>query len=159
VRHLGYGRGQVVAVTIVGFESDLQRTEVLFTSLLLQATRDLVHQRPTAGRAESTTAFRRTWLTGFATEIYRRLSTAGQRAAAEHDATSPGRGPSAALVVADRRSLVDAAFEERFTGMRKGRARRLSGSGCSAGVAAGRRADVSDRRLGGGRRQLGASPE
>src|SRR6478609_200555 len=39
VRHPGYGRGQILAVTIFGYESDLQRTEVLFTSLLLQATR------------------------------------------------------------------------------------------------------------------------
>jgi hypothetical protein len=37
VRHPGYGRGQIIAVTIFGYESDLQRTEVLFTSLLLQA--------------------------------------------------------------------------------------------------------------------------
>jgi hypothetical protein len=51
VRHPGYGRGQIIAVTIFGYESDLQRTEVLFTSLLLQATRDVVHQRPRHGRA------------------------------------------------------------------------------------------------------------
>ena len=72
VRHPGYGRGQIIAVTIFGYESDLQRTEVLFTSLLLQATRDVVHQRPPTWTGESTTAFRRTWLTGFTTEIYRR---------------------------------------------------------------------------------------
>ena len=66
VRHPGYGRGQIIAVTIFGYESDLQRTEVLFTSLLLQATRQVVHQRPSSWTGESTAAFRRTWLTGFA---------------------------------------------------------------------------------------------
>ena len=57
VRHPGYGRGQIIAVTIFGYESDLQRTEVLFTSLLLQATRDVVHQRPPAWTGESTRRF------------------------------------------------------------------------------------------------------
>jgi hypothetical protein len=57
VRHPGYGRGQIIAVTIFGYESDLQRTEVLFTSLLLQATRDVVNQRPPAWTGESTARF------------------------------------------------------------------------------------------------------
>ena len=59
VVHPGHGRGQLTAVTIFGYESDLQRTEVLFTSLLVQATRELVRQRPPVGRTESTAAFRR----------------------------------------------------------------------------------------------------
>ena len=88
VRHPGYGRGQIIAVTIFGYESDLQRTEVLFTSLLLQATRDVVHQRPPAWTGESTAAFRRTWLTGFATEIYRRLTAAERAATEQHDASA-----------------------------------------------------------------------
>ena len=157
VRHPGYGRGQIIAVTIFGYESDLQRTEVLFTSLLLQATRDVVHQRPSAWAGESTAAFRRTWLTGFAAEIYRRLTAAERAAADQHDAAAPAGGPSAALVLADRRSVVKKAFEERFTNLQKGRNRRLSGSGYGAGVAAGRRADVGGPRLGGARGQLGAS--
>ena len=159
VRHPGYGRGQIIAVTIFGYESDLQRTEVLFTSLLLQATRDVVHQRPPAWTGESTTAFRRTWLTGFATEIYRRLTAAERAATERHDASSALRGPSAALVLADRHSVVKKAFEERFTNLQKGRRRRLSGSGFGAGIAAGRRADVGGPRLGGARGQLGASSD
>ena len=39
VRHLGVRRGHVRAVTLFGFESDLRRSEVLFTSLMLEATR------------------------------------------------------------------------------------------------------------------------
>ena len=159
VRHPGYGRGQILAVTIFGYESDLQRTEVLFTSLLLQATREVVRQRPPAWTGESTAAFRRTWLTGFATEIYRRLTAAERAAADQHDAAPSMRGPSAALVLADRRSLVEKAFEERFTNLQKGRKRRLSGSGYGAGIAAGRRADVGGQRLGGARGQFGSSPE
>ena len=159
VRHPGYGRGQILAVTIFGYESDLQRTEVLFTSLLLQATRQVVHQRPPAWTGESTAAFRRTWLTGFATEIYRRLTAAERAATDQHDAAEVTRGPSAALVLADRRTVVKKAFEERFTNLQKDRNRRLSGSGFGAGVAAGRRADVGAPRLGGARGQLGASSD
>ena len=106
VRHPGYGRGQILAVTIFGYESDLRRTEVLFTSLLLQATRQVVHQRPTACTGESTAAFRRTWLTGFASEVYRRLTAAERAATDQHDAAEVTRGPSAALVLADRRTVV-----------------------------------------------------
>ena len=159
VRHPGYGRGQIIAITIFGYESDLQRTEVLFTSLLLQATRQVVHQRPPAWTGESTAAFRRTWLTGFGTEIYRRLTLAERAATEQHDAASVTRGPSAALVLADRRTVVKKAFEERFANLQKGRNRRLSGSGYGAGIAAGRRADVGGPRLGGARGQLGASSD
>ena len=159
VRHPGYGRGQIIAVTIFGYESNLQRTEVLFTSLLLQATRDVVHQRPPAWARESTAAFRRTWLSGFASEIYRRLTAAERAAADQHDAAAATAGPSAALVLADRRSVVERAFEERFTDLQKGRKRRLSGSGYGAGIAAGRRADVGGPRLRGARGQLGASSD
>jgi len=162
VRHPGNGRGQIVAVTIFGYESDLQRTEVLFTSLLLQqATRDVVRQRPPAWTwtGESTAAFRRTWLTGFATEIYRRLTAAERTAADQHDAAAIASGPSAALVLADRRSVVKKAFEERFTNLQKGRQRRLSGSGFGAGIAAGRRAEVGGPRLGGARGQSRASSD
>src|SRR5207247_5227929 len=102
----------------------------------------VVQQRPPAWTGESTAAFRRTWLTGFASEIYRRLTAAERAATDQHDAAGATRGPSAALVLADRRSVVKKAFEERFTNLQKGRNRRLSGRGFGAGIAAGRRADA-----------------
>lgn len=46
IRHGGMRRGQVEAVTLFGFRSDLERAELMFTSLLLQATRAVVVQRP-----------------------------------------------------------------------------------------------------------------
>ena len=46
VLHPGVARGQIEALTVMGFESDLRRVEVVFTSLLLQATKAVVRQRP-----------------------------------------------------------------------------------------------------------------
>jgi hypothetical protein len=157
VQHLGYGSGRTVtSVTLFGFESDLQRAEILFTSLLLQATRQVTAQRPPAWTSESTAAFRRTWLVGFASEVYRRL-TSTERAAAEQHPPTASAGPSVALVLANRQSAVTTAFEERFPKLRPGRRRQLSGSGYRAGADAGRRADLGGTRLGGHRRELGRS--
>lgn len=155
VSHPGRGRGQIASVTLIGFESDLNRVELSYTSLLLQATRSVVDQRPPAWSGESTAAFRRSWLIGFTAEVHRRLSNAGQHAAADHDASKGHGQPSAELVLADRRSLVDRAVTDRFPTLRKPRPRRLTGSGYGEGAAAGRRADIGQARVGGTRRELG----
>ena len=155
VRHPGIGRGQTAAVTIMGFESDLRRVEVVFTSLLLQATRSVVRQRPPAWSGESTTAFRRTWLVGFSSAVHRRLEAAEKGAVQRHDAAVPPGGPSAALVLADRRSLVERAYDDRYGHLRASQPRRLSGTGYGAGAEAGRRADVGHARVGQPRRALG----
>ncbi len=146
VRHPGPRRGQTVAVTVVGFESDLRRVDVTFTSLLLQATRSVVRQRP-EWSGESTAAFRRTWWNGFSAEVSRRLSAAERAAASAYDAAVPEGGSRAALVLADRGAVVKQAFAAQFPNLRKGQQRRLSGSGYRAGVEAGRRADVGNARL------------
>jgi Protein of unknown function (DUF2786) len=155
LRHPGYRRGTVDAVTMFGFESDLQRAEVLFTSLLLQATRQVVTQRPPSWTGESTAAFRRTWLVGFSREVYRRLLDAERRATQQHDMTAPSAGHSAALVVANRHAVVDARFGEQYPGLRAGRRRTLTGSGFRLGAAAGRQADLGGPRLANKRRELG----
>lgn len=152
VRHLGPRGRRTHAVTIMGFESDLARVDVAFTSLLLQATASVTHQQPPSW-GESTAAYRRSWLVGFTAEIVRRLNDANQRAVAQHDAETGG--PSAALVVVDRRSQVSRAFDEAFRNTTKGGPRRLTGTGFAAGVAAGRRADVGHTRLRNEQRALG----
>lgn len=154
VRHPGARRGTVEGITLFGYESDLQRAEMLFTSLLLQATRQVVTQRPPYWSDESTTAFRRTWLVGFAREVHRRLASAEHAAAERHESAAPSQGPSVALVLADRRTAVETAFEQQFSGLRKARPRRLSGSGFASGADAGRRADLGGGRLAGSRWQL-----
>jgi hypothetical protein len=154
VMHRGLG-GRVAAVTVFGHAADRQRVEVLFASLQMQATRELVRLRPPR-RGESVAAYRRSWLHGFATEVHRRLVDAERAAAAAAGAT--GTGPPVALVLADRRHAVESAFAAAFP--RLGTARRpvLSGSGFAAGALAGEQADLGGlRRVGTeGPRALGA---
>jgi hypothetical protein len=151
--------GRVNAVTLVGFSSDLQRVEVHYTSLLLQATAELVRLRPPSHR-ESVTAYRRSWLHGFAVAVHQRLSTAERHA--EQERADPDRGDDGAstgvaLVLADRRVLVDQAFGEAFPRLSGSRRPQLTGSGLAAGHAAGSRADLGSARMGGGPRgALGA---
>lgn len=142
--------GRVASVTVFGHASDRGRVELLYTSLLLQATSQLVRLRP-PDPAESVAAYRRSWLHGFAAEVHRRLTAAQEaaRQAAGREHTGPGGGGSSvALVLADRHERVDRAYAEAFP--RLGRPRRsvLSGSGLGAGVRAGSRADLERTAVG-----------
>ncbi len=132
-------------VRVYGFASDLERVELLYTSLLLQATRDLVHVRPD-GWGESTVAYRRSWLAGFATAVYTRLVRAEQRATAEQPATETGT--STALVLRDRCDHVDTFVRTAHPRLRTMRRRSLSGSGRTDGYHSGSRADLGARQVG-----------
>jgi len=147
VLHAAQG-GRVEAVTVFGYASDRERVELLYTSLLLQATGQLARLRP-PGVGESVAAYRRSWLHGFADEVHRRLSAAATRAQAGAAERHRGSldGPAVALVLADRRDQVDQAYAQAFP--RLGRARRstYSGSGFAAGSAAGRHADLGRERV------------
>lgn len=150
------------AVTLVGFVSDLERIEILYTSLLLQATTLVVRQRPPWYSGESVAAYRRTWLLGFAAAVRYRLREAEAAAAAEvADATvrrADGSTTSGALVLVDRSARVEQAYQEIFGNLPRSKPRQLSGSGGFDGYTAGQRADLStSRRVGRrGRGEIGA---
>ncbi|WP_438486123.1 DUF2786 domain-containing protein [Streptomyces sp. S186] len=82
--------------TVVGFPPDLEATELLYTSLLLQATTamnragDEHHAR---GRSRRTRDFRQTFLVAYADRIRTRLTaaTAAATAAASAEPTAPDR--------------------------------------------------------------------
>lgn len=139
------------AVTVFGFASDLDRVQLLYTSLLLQATTQVTRVRP--DRGESVAAYRRSWLAGFSAAVYRRLLAAEQRATAQAD-TRMSAG-STALVLVDRKARVDAAFADTFTGLRKAARRRLSGYGHGDGYRAGQTADLGTTALGRQRAAIG----
>jgi hypothetical protein len=145
--------GKVAAVTVFGHASDRERVEVLYTSLLLQATAQLVRVRPPRP-GESVAAYRRSWLEGFSAQIHRRLVEAEERAAGHAAARDPaGPRPGVAVVLADRRRRVDKQFDATFPRLATLRPSALSGSGRAAGALAGRRADL------GGGGQLGVGRE
>ncbi|MBC3192546.1 DUF2786 domain-containing protein [Pseudonocardia sp. C8] len=140
--------GKVSAVTVLGFASDRERTELLYTSLLLQTTAQLAAVRPPDPR-ESVAAYRRSWLYGFAARVHQRLLAAEREAVSEVAATREPGATSVELVLADRGSEVDRAYEEEFGELRRARRPQVSGSGYRHGAAAADRVDLGGSRLAG----------
>ncbi|ASW53086.1 DUF2786 domain-containing protein [Plantactinospora sp. KBS50] len=140
-RRSGPGR---FTMHLFGFTSDLDRAELLFTSLLVQAAHGLAGTPVPAG--EHPAAFRRSWLAGFTAAVAHRLRQAEATAAT----TAAGSGaPSMALVLADRSGRVEQRLTEAYPHTVLAGARRLAGGGRGLGVVAGRRADLGDPRLDG----------
>ncbi|SDJ92846.1 Protein of unknown function [Nonomuraea maritima] len=134
-RPLLLGRGDDgQRVHVFGFAADLERAELLATSLLLQMASGLARARPPEG-VTAVRAYRRSWLLGFTDEVYRLLGAAESRAAAE------AAGTGAELVLADRRAEVDRAVAARYPKIRRS-VPTTSGTGYRDGAAAGRRADL-----------------
>ncbi len=137
---------------LFGHASDLERTELLFTSLLLQSATALA--RTPVPPWEHKAAFRRSWLAGFRMAIGRRLADAETRAESAAADRYRAAGTSTALVLADRTEQAVSAMEAAYPDLGTSRPRTLSGSGGAEGWAAGQRADLGGTRLGGGRRSL-----
>ncbi|MDQ4006947.1 MAG: DUF2786 domain-containing protein [Actinomycetota bacterium] len=135
-----------LSLHLFGYDSDLLRTDVLFTSLLVQATVGMV--RTPAPFGESVAAFRRSWLAGFTQAVVTRVGDAERKAAgdAERKAATPTQ-TSVALVLADRSATVEDALAQRYPRLGSARTRTLSGSGLADGWAAGQRADIGGSKL------------
>lgn len=137
---------KVLSVHLFGFAADLDRTELLYTSLLMQAAHALaVTDVPSW---ENPGAFRRSWYHGYAAAVYWRL-TAAERRAAQTAAQSRTveAGPSVALVLADRSALVTQALADAYPTLGTARPRRLTGSGQRDGYTAGQRANLGGTSL------------
>jgi hypothetical protein len=133
-------------VILIGFPSDLQVVDLLYTSLLLQATTS-VRRQPASGRA-----FRRAFLIGFAAEVGQRLS------ATRRDAVAAVGGASTALALRDRQSDVEDAVRERFPRLRTTRTTVSDRGGLVAGRRSGASADLaaSGNQLAGFRSSIGS---
>jgi hypothetical protein len=128
--------GGGLRVSLVGFRSDLAATELLFTSLLLQASTAML--LASAG-ASSPKAFRRAFLIGYAATIGARLAEVTSRVAAEQPTAT---GASTALVLADRSAAVEALVQASFPRLRTIRTTVSDRGGLTAGQQAGQRADL-----------------
>jgi hypothetical protein len=145
VRRKEFGPGgSFYDMHLFGFGSDLERAELLYTSLLVQASYGLA--AALVPEWESVAAFRRSWLAGFTHAVGYRLHEAERRAAASASAVADG--PSVALVLADRGRLVDRRVADAYPQLRSSAPRRLMGSGHAGGYAAGQRADLGTARVG-----------
>jgi hypothetical protein len=134
-------------IKVYAHESTLERIEMLFASLQLQLLNGLKHTRPQYG--ESTTAYRKSWMAGFASSVRKRLAQAEETALRE--AAQEGGGASTELVLVKREAAVEQYFKRAHPKVKAAARRRLTGSGWLDGKAAGDRADLGQSRLGGDR--------
>jgi hypothetical protein len=123
--------------TVFGDEGDLDAVELLFTSLLVQATRAMVAQ-PRPRGSGSTRSFRQSFLVAFARRIGVRLRKAAEAVTAEAAQRSTALVP----VFAARREAADAALDEAFPTTRSTRMSANDAEGWHAGTQAADRAQL-----------------
>jgi len=137
-------------VHMFGYASDLERADVLYTSVLIQMWHGLAAAGVPAG-ASSVRAWRRSWLLGFATAVIARVRAAEQGAERSAGTAQAGGGSSsAALVLADRALVIRRHVARAYPVTRTARVT-YSGNGYGDGYAQGKRADIGAGRVGGRR--------
>ena len=130
--------------TVFGFESDLEFVDVLYTSLLVQATSAMVaagSQFDRYGRSR-TRSFRQSFLLAYATRIGQRLRAAE---AASRAAAGAQYGEALLPVLADRSAAVDAARDAAFPNAVSRSVSITNAAGWAAGSAAADLASLSSR--------------
>ncbi len=135
-------------VHVFGYASDLERAEMLYTSLLVQMAHGLATARVPA-TARSPRAWRRSWLLGYSSAVTARVRAAEERAASDASAgagAGAGGTSSAALVLADRSLVVRRHAQAAYPRTRRTRVT-YTGNGYRSGYAEGERADIGGKRV------------
>jgi len=132
-------------IHMFGFASDLERTDVLYTSLLVQMWQGLAAAQVPAW-SQHPRSWRRSWLLGFAAAVVSRVRAAEHEAAARAATTGAGFGDRTALVLAERSQVVRHQVGQAYPVTRTSRVS-YSGSGYGAGYRQGERADIGTTRL------------
>jgi hypothetical protein len=141
---------------VFGFDDDLVGVDVLYTSLLVQASSAVAAApRPSGRRAPSqVAAFRRAFLTAFAYRVGDRLAEVRSATAVAADAETGG---AVLPVLADRAERVRAHLDDVMPDTRRMRSRVSDGAGWDAGHHAGGRATFATQaRVPDGPRSLGS---
>jgi hypothetical protein len=132
-------------IHVFGYGSDIERTDVLYTSVLIQMWHGLAGA--VVPEWASPRAWRRSWLLGFAAAVIARVREAEHAAQTTAERAAPAGEPSrAALVLADRAQVIRRTVEQEYPVTRTARLT-YSGSGYGAGYAQGQRADIGSRRI------------
>ena len=142
-----------VRIHVFAYQSDLERLDLLYTSVLLQMAHGLALQfvPGSGGRAK---AWRRSWMLGFSSAVIARVRQAEQAAAAESEREPRETGSvSTAVVLADRSLAIQQEAKRAYPTTRTARVT-YSGSGYRDGHAAGQRANLGGTGV--GRRTAGA---
>jgi hypothetical protein len=134
---------------VFGYMSDLERADILFTSLLVQMARALAREA-VPGYGGEARAWRRSWMLGFATAVVTRVRAAEEAAVASAsegaDGAAGANGQSAALVLADRSLVVRRQVSAAYPRLRKTRVT-YSGGGYGDGYREGQKADIGSQKL------------
>lgn len=133
-------------VHVFGYASDIERADMLYTSVLVQMWHGLTAADVPA-LAASGRAWRRSWLLGFAAAVIARVRAAEQRAEQAAGTAADAGASRAALVLADRSTVIRENVARAYPHTRTARIT-YSGSGYGAGYAEGRRADIGATRVG-----------
>ena len=126
----------ICIATVIGTPVDLQQVDMLFTSLLVQATRAMQFADTSNRGGSRTTSFRKGFLTGFANRIGQRLRDAGTKATAEAADAESMDVADLLPILATTSAAVDTEFERMFPRTRKARGRSVDAEGWHAGQAA-----------------------
>jgi hypothetical protein len=132
-------------MTVFGYPDDLAAVELLYTSLLLQATAALSAAGRDGDARSRSRAFRHAFLVAFANRIGRRLAEV--TAATVQDADREHEG-SLLPVLARREAAIDAAVAEAFPRLGRSRTSASDASGWAAGVTAADRAALGGDAVG-----------
>jgi len=149
--------GSNVLVNVHGFRSDLERLDILFTSLLIQGTRALKtfiknHEYYGSCTAAEKYQMRKSFLIGFGEGAADQLAEANRAAEKEQETKTPGVG----LVLVDRKAQVNQAVEQSYGRLSHSRGTKRNYSGLAGGRAAGRQADMGRKQVGGTKKALGS---
>lgn len=137
--------GQGKVATAFGFEEDLDAVELLFTSLLTQATSAMLHASPPKLHGSSVRSFRHAFFIAYAARIGERLDEVARAAVRAGEVE---HGERLLPVLAQREEQVDAAVAQEFPRLRTHRSSVSNGRGVAAGMAAAERADLGGTRIG-----------
>jgi hypothetical protein len=140
--------GENAGLHVFGYASDIERADILFTSLLVQMGRALARQ-PVPGGTRSVRAWRRSWMLGYCTGVITRVRAAEEQAVTTAAGDGTGQadgGTPAALVLADRSQVVARQLAAVYPKTRTSRMT-YTGSGYGDGYREGQKADIGGARL------------
>ncbi|MEW2401974.1 hypothetical protein [Streptomyces sp. NPDC046862] len=146
---LGPVKGTGREVHVFGFRSDIDRLDLLYTSLQLQMLSELAATPVPQHEQKRIRSWRYGWLIGFVNAVVERVDAAEKRVQGEEKERAEG-ATSVALVLADRASAVLAAFHNAYppSEVRSTQPGASREGGAGAGRYAGSRADIGNTRLG-----------
>jgi uncharacterized protein DUF2786 len=132
-------------IHLFGYASDLERAELLYTSVLLQLRHGLA-RTTVPDWTRSPQAWRRSWMLGYCTAVIGRVRAAEKQAATDADTARPAAGQTAALVLASREQVISGNVKAVYPLTRKSKIT-YSGSGYRDGYQQGARADIGATRV------------